>query len=105
MQAFSETVKKNLSHKAKYNQGIGYAKKAVNLALEMKCEDELNELLQCWIRDKEKELPTNQRNSNKENLPNISNPHKTRTKGAPKKRIKSALENTTNKGKGKAITT
>ena len=31
----------------------------------------------------------------KENLPNVSNPHQARTKGAPKKRVKNALENIT----------
>jgi len=103
IQVFSETVKQNLSHKAKYNKGFGYAKKAINLALEMGCEDELNELLQRWIRDKEKE---NKKVSDKENLLNINNPYKTRTKGAPKKRLKSAVEDVTSKyinkkGKGR----
>src|SRR6266542_1970660 len=78
-------LKQNLSHKTKYNKGFGYAKKAINLALEMGCEDELNELLQRWIRDKEKE---NKKVSDKENLLNINNPYKTRTKGAPKKCLK-----------------
>lgn len=92
-----------MSHKAKYNKGFGYAKKAINLALEMGCEDELNELLQRWIRDKEKE---NKKVSDKENLLNINNPYKTRTKGAPKKRLKSAVEDVTSKyinkkGKGR----
>jgi len=85
-QAFSETVKQNLSHQAKYNQGFGYTKKAIGLALEIGCEDELNGMLQRWIREKERSR------IGKENLPDISNPHETRTKGAPKKRIKSALE-------------
>lgn len=56
IQMFSETVKQNLSHKVKYNQGIGYAKKAVNLALETGCEDELNKLLQDWIKVKERTI-------------------------------------------------
>ncbi|POG81821.1 hypothetical protein GLOIN_2v1470367 [Rhizophagus irregularis DAOM 181602=DAOM 197198] len=95
IQVFSETVKKNLSNQVKYSQGLGYAKKALNLALENSCENELNRLLQHWIKDKKKEIYVNQENeSNKENLLNISNPYKTRTKGAPKKkRIKSTLEN------------
>ncbi len=38
----------------------------------MGCEDELNLLLQCWIKDKEKEM--NENEVNKENLLNISNP-------------------------------
>ncbi|PKY59220.1 hypothetical protein RhiirA4_481795 [Rhizophagus irregularis] len=94
-QVFSETVKKNLSNQVKYGQGLGYAKKALNLALENGCENELNRPLQHWIKDKEKEIYVNQENeSNKENLLNISNPYKTRTKGTPKKkRIKSTLEN------------
>ena len=92
-QVFSETVKQNLSRQVKYNQGFGYAKRAVDLALEIGCENELNKLLQSWIKEKEKEKSE----SNKENLPSISNPHQTRTKGAPKKkRIKGALENTSN---------
>jgi hypothetical protein len=75
------------------SQGLGYAKKALNLALENGWENELNKLLQHWIKEKEKEIFDNLENeSNKENLPNISNPHQTCTKGAPKKRIKSTLE-------------
>jgi hypothetical protein len=60
----------------------------------MGCEDELNGILQSWIKEKEKERQneTLTCNSNKENLPNVSNPHRTRTKGAPRKRIKNVLE-------------
>ena len=101
LQIFSETVRQNLSHKVKYNQGIGYAKKAVDLALEMGCENELNKILQDWIKSKERIICDNLSKSNKENLPNISNPHQVRTKGAPKKRIKSTLENTTAKSHDK----
>src|ERR1044071_7827332 len=67
-QAFLETVKQNLSYKAKYNKGSGYAKKAINLALEMGCEGELNKLLQYWIKNKERE---NKDISDKENFLNI----------------------------------
>jgi hypothetical protein len=91
-QAFSETDKQKLSHQAKYNRGFGYAKKAIGLALEIGCEDELNGMLQRWIREKENETRSRQLEINKENLPNISNPYQTRTKGAPRKRIKNALE-------------
>ncbi len=94
IQVFSETVKQNLSHKAKYNKGFGYAKKAINLALEMGCKDKLNELLQHWIRDKEKE---NKKVSDKKNFLNINNPYKTYTKGAPKKCLKSIVEDITSK--------
>ena len=98
-QVYSETVKHNLSRQAKYNQGFGYAKRAIDLAFEMGCESDLNGLLQNWITEKEKERSDNQESeSNKENVPKISNPHKTRTKGAPKtpkKRVKSNLEVTT----------
>ena len=87
-----KTAKQNLSCKAKYNQGFGYAKKAVGLALEIGCEDELNEMLQRWIREKENETRSRQLETNKENLPNISNPYQTRIKGAPSKRIKNASE-------------
>ncbi|PKY56535.1 hypothetical protein RhiirA4_476914 [Rhizophagus irregularis] len=45
-QVFSETIKKNLSNQVKYSQGLGYAKKALNLAFENGCENELNRLLQ-----------------------------------------------------------
>ncbi|CAG8808896.1 17826_t:CDS:1, partial [Racocetra fulgida] len=31
----SETIRQNLLHKTKYNQGFGYAKKAINLALQI----------------------------------------------------------------------
>ena len=55
-QVFSETVKKNLTQRVKYSQGLGYAKKALNLALENGCENELNKLLQHWIKEKEKEI-------------------------------------------------
>ncbi|CAB5194161.1 unnamed protein product [Rhizophagus irregularis] len=91
-QAFSETAKQNLSHKAKYNQGFGYMKKAIRLALEIGCTDELNGMLQRWIREKENETRSRQLEIDKENLPNISNPYQTRIKGAPRKHIKNALE-------------
>ncbi|CAG8675883.1 14424_t:CDS:2 [Rhizophagus irregularis] len=98
-QLFSETVKQNLSRKAKYNEGFDYAKRAIGLSLELRCENEINEILQSWIRKKEIEIRNRQLGriiGSKENLPNISNPHhQTRTKGAPKKRVKNALENTT----------
>src|SRR5256885_8848804 len=98
-QAFSETVKQNLSHQTKYNQGFSYAKKAIGLALETGCEDELNKMLQRWIREKERFR------IGKENLPEINNPHKTRTKGAPRKRMKSALKrNSNSKSSGTAST-
>ncbi len=105
-QVFSETVKQNLTRQVKYNQGFGYAKRAIDLALEIGCEDDLNNLLQNWIKKKEKKRIDNLKSdSNNENLPNISNPHQTHMKGAPKKRVKSALEGTTtkhvNKGKNK----
>ena len=102
-QVFSETVKQNLSRQVKYNQGFGYAKRAVDLALEIGCENELNKILQNWIKEKEKEKS----GSNKENQPIISNSYQMCTKGALKKHIKSALENTTTKqqriNKGKAV--
>ena len=103
-QLFSETVKQNLSRKAKYNEGFGYAKRAIGLSLELRCEDEINEILQGWIRKKEIEIRDKQLGciiGSKENLPNISNPHQVRTKGAPKKRVKNALESTTTKHSNK----
>ncbi|CAG8826948.1 24021_t:CDS:2, partial [Gigaspora margarita] len=45
-QIISDTVKQNLNCQVKYNQGFGYAKKAVELALETSPENELNKLLQ-----------------------------------------------------------
>ena len=68
------------------------------------CEDELNELLQYWIKNKKRE---NKNISNNENS-NISNPYQTRTKGTLKKRIKSAVEDVTakyvnRKGKEKQV--
>ena len=64
----------------------------------MGCEDELNGILQSWIKEKEKERQSEilTCNSNKENLPNVSNPYRTRTKGAPRKRVKNALEENQN---------
>ena len=91
-------MKQNLSRKAKYNESFGYAKRAIGLSLELRCENEINEILQSWIRKKESEIRDRQLEriiGSKENLPNISNPHQARTKGAPKKRVKNALENTT----------
>ncbi|PKY63492.1 hypothetical protein RhiirA4_492629, partial [Rhizophagus irregularis] len=81
-----------------YNEGFGYAKRAIGLSLELRCENEINEILQSWIRKKEIEIRDRQLGriiGSKENLPNISNPHQTRTKGTSKKRVKNALENTT----------
>ena len=95
-QAFSENAKQNLSHQAKYNQDFGYAKRVIGISLDMGCEDELNGILQSWIKEKEKEKERQSEtltcNSNKENLPNVSNPYQTRTKGAPMTRIKNVLE-------------
>src|SRR5277367_5618593 len=102
MHLFLETVMQNLSHKAKYNRGFGYAKKAIELSLDVGCEDEINGILQGWIKKKESEIHGRNLESNKENLPNISNPHQTRTKGAPKKRIKNALERATTKSRKQA---
>uniref|UniRef100_U9SYN6 Uncharacterized protein n=1 Tax=Rhizophagus irregularis (strain DAOM 181602 / DAOM 197198 / MUCL 43194) TaxID=747089 RepID=U9SYN6_RHIID len=68
------------------------------MSLELGCENEINEILQSWIRKKEREIRDKQQGCTigfKENLPNISSPHQARTKGAPKKRVKNALENTT----------
>jgi hypothetical protein len=56
IQLFSETVKQNLSHKAKYNESFGYAKKAIGMSLKLGCENEINEILQSWIRKKEREI-------------------------------------------------
>jgi len=74
----------------------------------MGCESDLNGLLQNWITEKEKERSDNQESeSNKENVPKINNPHKIRTKGAPKapkKRVKSKLEVTTAKQRKCATT-
>src|SRR5688572_2656219 len=92
IQVFSETVKQNLFRQAKYSQSFGYAKKAIRLSLEMGCEDELNEMLQRWIREKENEIHYRQLETNKENLSNISNPYQMRKKDTPRKRIKNASE-------------
>ena len=69
-QAFLENAKQNLSHQAKYNQDFGYAKRAIGIFLDMGCEDELNGILQSWIKEKEKERQSKTLtcNSNKENL-------------------------------------
>ncbi|RHZ59905.1 hypothetical protein Glove_360g110 [Diversispora epigaea] len=66
----------------------------IGLALEMGYEDELNTILRNWISEKKRERQP-ECTSNKENLPSISNPYQTRTKGAPKKRLKNALEDVT----------
>ncbi|CAG8766659.1 5530_t:CDS:2, partial [Cetraspora pellucida] len=92
-QIFSESIKQNLSCQVKYNQGLGYAKKAVGLALKTDHENELNKLLRNWINETERKMSYNLNESNNENLPNITNPYLTHTKGAPKKCLKSILEN------------
>ncbi|CAG8736693.1 16362_t:CDS:1, partial [Racocetra fulgida] len=89
----SETIRQNLSSKAKYNQGFGYAKKAIDLALQLGQENELNKLLLGWIKEKEMEIHNTQ--FEHETL-NISNPYYTCTKGVPKKHLKSVLENISN---------
>ncbi|RIA95156.1 hypothetical protein C1645_758340, partial [Glomus cerebriforme] len=99
IQAFSETVKQNLSNQAKYNQGFSYAKKAIELALKIGCEDELNKILQEWIREKERSR------IGKENLPEINNSYETCTKGTLRKCMKNALkENQNPKSSGTAST-
>ncbi|CAG8597395.1 9900_t:CDS:2 [Cetraspora pellucida] len=92
-QIFSETVKQNLSCQIKYNQGLGYAKKAVDLALETGYENELNKLLRDWINETERKMSYNLNESNNKNLSNITNPYLTRMKDASKKCLKSILEN------------
>lgn len=98
-----------MSCKVKYNQDMGYVKKEVNLALEMGCKDELNKLLQDWIKVKERIIHNNLSKSNKKNLSNISYPCQVCIKSAFKKRVKSVLENTTikyhNKSKEKICVT
>ncbi|CAG8750280.1 7463_t:CDS:2, partial [Racocetra fulgida] len=99
-----KTVKQNLTRWAKYNQGFGYAKKVVELALETGYENKLNKLLQDWIKETERKIHYNLNEPDKENLPNISNPYLTHTKDVPKKRIKSAFENSISKYQGKSGT-
>ncbi|CAG8546107.1 24590_t:CDS:2 [Racocetra persica] len=96
-QVISETVKRNLTYKVKYNQGFSYTKKAVNLALKTGCEDELNKLLQDWIKETKRKIYCDSNESNKQNLPNISNLYLTQTKDASKKRIKSIFEKSISK--------
>ncbi|RIB06142.1 hypothetical protein C2G38_2217854 [Gigaspora rosea] len=55
-QIILDTVKQNMNRQVKYNQGFGYAKKAVKLALETGLENELNKLLQNWIKEMEKKF-------------------------------------------------
>ncbi|KAF0530101.1 protein far-red impaired response 1 isoform x3 [Gigaspora margarita] len=101
-QIISDTVKQNLNFRVKYNQGFGYAKKAVELALETGLENELNKLLQNWIKKTEKKFYCDLNESSKENLPDISNPYLTSTKSASRKHIKSALEDSSSKYYGKS---
>ncbi len=72
MQVFSESVKQNLSHKAKYNQGFGYTKRAINLALKIGCENKLNSLLQYWIKEKKKEIDDKNKNKSNKKISQIS---------------------------------
>ncbi|CAG8719881.1 7905_t:CDS:2, partial [Racocetra fulgida] len=59
-----------------------------------------------WIKKTERKIHYNLNKPDKENLPNISNPYLTHTKGTPKKHIKSAFENSISKyqSKGKTYT-
>ncbi|CAG8756803.1 2625_t:CDS:2, partial [Gigaspora rosea] len=88
----SETVRQNLSRKTKNNQGFGYAKKAIDLALQLGQEDELNTLLLDWIKEKETEIYDKQL----DHKISISNPYQVHTKGARKKCLKSALDDVSN---------
>ncbi|CAG8776840.1 18379_t:CDS:1, partial [Gigaspora margarita] len=88
----SETVRQNLSRKTKYNQGFGYAKKAIDLALQLGQENELNTLLLDWIKEKETEIYDKQL----DHEISISNPYQVHTKGAQKKHLKSALDDISN---------
>ncbi|CAG8811772.1 9511_t:CDS:2, partial [Racocetra persica] len=99
-----ETVKQNLTRQEKYNQGFGYAKKAVELAFKTGYKNELNKLLQDWIEKTERKIHYNLNKLNKKNLPNISNSYLTHTKGISKKYIKSAFENSISKYQGKSGT-
>ncbi|RHZ71871.1 hypothetical protein Glove_251g40 [Diversispora epigaea] len=62
-QVYSDTVNQNLSHKAKYNQGIRNAKRAIELVLQVGCESELNLLLQDFNTQFEKMMVYSRQNS------------------------------------------
>ncbi|CAG8538531.1 229_t:CDS:2 [Cetraspora pellucida] len=72
---------------------LGYAKKVVGLALETGCENELNKLLRNWINETKRKMSYNLNEFNNENLPNITNSYLMHMKSAPKKHLKSILEN------------
>lgn len=54
--------------------------------MKLGCENEINEILQSWIRKKESKIRDSQ--LEQENLPNVSVSYQTRTKGVPKKRVR-----------------
>ncbi|CAG8792606.1 8434_t:CDS:2, partial [Cetraspora pellucida] len=94
-----KSVISNLDSLIKYidwsiiQKALDMQKKAVSLALETGCENELNKLLRDWINETERKTSYNLNESNDKNLPNITNSYLTRMKSASKKYLKSILEN------------
>ncbi|CAG8780041.1 17000_t:CDS:2, partial [Cetraspora pellucida] len=84
-----ESALLNLNSLIAYLDHANVHERAINLALQMGCKDEINQILQHWIKEKEKKICDEQLEDelefSKENRPCISNPYQTRIKGAQKK--------------------
>ncbi|CAG8530558.1 24276_t:CDS:2 [Dentiscutata erythropus] len=87
--AFTSEIKKQVRREVRYVQGFGKVKKALNLALDLKCEDEFLDMISNFITRKKSSIEST---SNEENLC-VLDPLVQKRRGCrPNKRIKSATE-------------
>jgi len=101
-ETFTTDIRQRVQRKAKYAYGFGKMKKALNLALDLGCENEFIDMVNGFI-DRKKSDIDNTNDENKENL-SVSDPLVRKRRGRPPhKRIKSALENAHHSTKNSAF--
>ncbi|RIB09791.1 hypothetical protein C2G38_2044032 [Gigaspora rosea] len=87
--AFTSEIKKQVRREVRYAQGFGKVKKALNLALDLNCEDEFLDIISNFITRKKSSIKST---SNEENLCVLDPLVQKRCGRRPNKRIKSATE-------------
>ncbi|CAB4473728.1 unnamed protein product [Rhizophagus irregularis] len=87
---FTTNIKQCLQRKVKYAYGFGKMKKALNLALDLGCEDEIINMINRFIDQKKK--PINDTNNENENVQILDPVVQKRRGHPPNKRIKSATK-------------
>ena len=92
-ETFTANVKQCLQRKVKYAYGFGKMKKALNLALDLGCEDEIIDMINGFINCKKNATIEDTNNENEEENLQILDPIVQKRRGRPpNKRIKSASE-------------